>query len=100
MFYIIYKIYSVFGFAVYSVSLRQQLQDVGKKLVGAQHYNKDGAVNNRQEIDSLLHFTSLLFCYFYKCVLSFMFLVPIIIERFLSCSMKIIASILFFKVIL
>lgn len=33
---------------VYSVSLRQQLQDVGKKLVGAQHYNKDGSVNNRQ----------------------------------------------------
>ncbi|KAF5930960.1 hypothetical protein HYC85_031833 [Camellia sinensis] len=27
---------------VYSVSLRQQLQDVGKKLVGAQHYNKEG----------------------------------------------------------
>nr|POE75673.1 hypothetical protein CFP56_78221 [Quercus suber] len=26
---------------VYSVSLRQQLQDVGKKLVGAQHYNKE-----------------------------------------------------------
>ncbi|KAK4396339.1 putative catabolite repression protein creC [Sesamum angolense] len=31
---------------VYSVSLRQQLQDVGKKLVAAQHYNKDGSVNN------------------------------------------------------
>lgn len=31
---------------VYSVSLRQQLQDLGKKLVGAQHYNKDGAINN------------------------------------------------------
>ncbi|XP_076916630.1 uncharacterized protein LOC143576425 [Bidens hawaiensis] len=31
---------------VYSVSLRQQLQDGGKKLVGAQHYNKDGCVNN------------------------------------------------------
>ncbi|CAA0830468.1 Transducin/WD40 repeat-like superfamily protein [Striga hermonthica] len=31
---------------VYAVSLRQQLQDVGKKLVGAQHYNKDGSVNN------------------------------------------------------
>nr|XP_016454021.1 PREDICTED: WD repeat-containing protein 20-like [Nicotiana tabacum] len=31
---------------VYSVSLRQQLQDVGKKLIGVQHYNKDGAVNN------------------------------------------------------
>ncbi|KAL8149876.1 hypothetical protein AgCh_006768 [Apium graveolens] len=31
---------------VYSVSLRQQLQDVGKKLVGAQHYNKDGCVNS------------------------------------------------------
>ncbi|XP_043696701.1 WD repeat-containing protein 20-like isoform X2 [Telopea speciosissima] len=31
---------------VYSVSLRQQLQDVGKKLVSAQHYNKDGSVNN------------------------------------------------------
>ncbi|KAK3033705.1 hypothetical protein RJ639_034480, partial [Escallonia herrerae] len=27
---------------VYSVSLREQLQDLGKKLVGAQHYNKDG----------------------------------------------------------
>lgn len=34
---------------VYSVSLRLQLQDVGKKLVGAQHYNKEGSVNNRQE---------------------------------------------------
>jgi hypothetical protein len=31
------------------VSLRQQLQDVSKKLVGALHYNKDGSVNNRQE---------------------------------------------------
>ncbi|WCJ34578.1 Transducin/WD40 repeat-like superfamily protein [Euphorbia peplus] len=31
---------------VYSVSLRQQLQDVGKKLIGALHYNKDGSVNN------------------------------------------------------
>uniref|UniRef100_A0A2P2M0V2 Uncharacterized protein n=1 Tax=Rhizophora mucronata TaxID=61149 RepID=A0A2P2M0V2_RHIMU len=31
---------------VYSVSLRQQLQDVGKKPVGAQHYNKDGSVNS------------------------------------------------------
>ncbi|XP_039068307.1 dystrophia myotonica WD repeat-containing protein-like isoform X1 [Hibiscus syriacus] len=31
---------------VYSVSLRQQLQDAGKKLVGAQHYNKDGCINN------------------------------------------------------
>ncbi|KNA07403.1 hypothetical protein SOVF_172230 isoform A [Spinacia oleracea] len=31
---------------VYTVSLRQQLQDIGKKLVGAQHYNKDGSVNN------------------------------------------------------
>ncbi|KAL4190678.1 hypothetical protein AMTRI_Chr07g25930 [Amborella trichopoda] len=31
---------------VYSVSLRQQLQDLGKKLVGAQHYNKDGTLNN------------------------------------------------------
>ncbi|GKV05654.1 hypothetical protein SLEP1_g17641 [Rubroshorea leprosula] len=31
---------------VYSVSLRQQLQDVGKKLVGAQHYNKDSSVNS------------------------------------------------------
>ncbi|KAD5803140.1 hypothetical protein E3N88_14500 [Mikania micrantha] len=29
---------------VYSVSLRQQLQDSGKKLVGAQHYNKDGCI--------------------------------------------------------
>lgn len=31
---------------VYSVSLRQQLQDVGKKLVGAHHYNKEGSVSN------------------------------------------------------
>eukprot|EP00249_Psilotum_nudum_P023074 c28742_g1_i2 orf=634-2244(+) len=31
---------------VYSVSLRQQLQDPAKKLIGAMHYNKDGSVNN------------------------------------------------------
>ncbi|XP_052172534.1 uncharacterized protein LOC127788387 isoform X2 [Diospyros lotus] len=31
---------------VYSASIRQQLQDSGKKLVGAQHYNKDGCVDN------------------------------------------------------
>ncbi|KAL8214310.1 hypothetical protein R6Q57_003759 [Mikania cordata] len=31
---------------VYSGSLRLQLQDVGKKLVGAHHYNKDGAINS------------------------------------------------------
>ncbi|KAI4374266.1 hypothetical protein MLD38_012278 [Melastoma candidum] len=30
---------------VYSTSLRQQLQDSGKKLLGAQHYNKDGSIN-------------------------------------------------------
>jgi hypothetical protein len=32
---------------VYSASLRQQLQDVGKKLVGGLHYNKDGSINSR-----------------------------------------------------
>ncbi|CAI0472362.1 unnamed protein product [Linum tenue] len=37
---------------VYSVSLRQQLQDIGKKLVGAQHHNKDGSVTNRQDYHS------------------------------------------------
>ncbi|KAK8965728.1 hypothetical protein KSP40_PGU021042 [Platanthera guangdongensis] len=31
---------------IYTVSLRQQLHDLGKRLVGAQHYNKDGAINN------------------------------------------------------
>lgn len=31
---------------VYSVSLRQQLQDLGKKLIGAHHYNKDGSVSS------------------------------------------------------
>ncbi|PKU80389.1 WD repeat-containing protein 20-like [Dendrobium catenatum] len=31
---------------IYTVSLRQQLQDLGKKLVGAQHYNKDGTINS------------------------------------------------------
>ncbi|PWA93128.1 catabolite repression protein creC [Artemisia annua] len=35
---------------VYSVSLRLQSQDVGKKLVGAHHYNKDGALNNSFDI--------------------------------------------------
>ena len=39
--------YMFCAFVVYSVSLRQQLQDGWKKLVGAQHYNKDGCVNNR-----------------------------------------------------
>ncbi|KAM1040356.1 hypothetical protein FF1_029603 [Malus domestica] len=33
---------------IYSASLRQQLQDSGKKLVGAHHYNKEGAVTSRQ----------------------------------------------------
>ncbi|CAN1274783.1 Probable catabolite repression protein creC [Linum perenne] len=37
---------------VYSVSLRQQLQDVGKKLVGALHHNKDGSITNRQDFGS------------------------------------------------
>lgn len=36
----------LFSGDVYSVSLRQQLQDVGKKIVGAHHYNKDGILNN------------------------------------------------------
>ncbi|KAJ7532250.1 hypothetical protein O6H91_14G079700 [Diphasiastrum complanatum] len=31
---------------VYSASLRLQLQDSGKKLVGAAHYNKDGSLNS------------------------------------------------------
>ncbi|CAL9138709.1 unnamed protein product [Musa acuminata var. zebrina] len=31
---------------VYSVSLRQQLQDPGRKLLAAQHYNKDGTTSN------------------------------------------------------
>lgn len=43
-----------FPYVVYSVSLRQQLQDVGKKLVGAQHYNKDGSVSSRQDFYFLL----------------------------------------------
>ncbi|XP_004493968.1 uncharacterized protein [Cicer arietinum] len=36
----------LFSGDVYSVSLRQQLQDVGKKIVGAHHYNKDGILNS------------------------------------------------------
>ncbi|XP_022864973.1 uncharacterized protein LOC111384865, partial [Olea europaea var. sylvestris] len=39
---------------VYSVALRQQLQEVGKKLVGAQHYNKDGSINTRQVLDFVI----------------------------------------------
>lgn len=42
---------------VYTVSLRQQLQDVSKKLVGALHYNKDGSVNNRQEFIFFVYLT-------------------------------------------
>ena len=48
---------SVCIIVVYSVSLRQQLQDVGKKLVGAHHYNKDGSVNNRQDVDYYILYT-------------------------------------------
>ncbi|KAI0519635.1 hypothetical protein KFK09_007089 [Dendrobium nobile] len=33
---------------IYSVSFRQQLHDAGKKLIGAQHYNKDGVMTNSQ----------------------------------------------------
>jgi hypothetical protein len=40
-----YKIWHGDCGTVYSASLRQQLQDVGKKLVGALHYNKDGSIN-------------------------------------------------------
>ncbi len=42
-----YKIWHGDCGTVYSASLRQQLQDVGKKLVGALHYNKDGSINGR-----------------------------------------------------
>lgn len=53
---VIFNTFWFLCFVVYSVSLRQQLQDVGKKLVGAQHYNKDGSVNNRQETEFFLNF--------------------------------------------
>lgn len=42
---------------VYMVSLRQQLQDTGRKMVAPQHYfcyNKDGATNNRHALH-LIH---------------------------------------------
>eukprot|EP00850_Spirogloea_muscicola_P025661 SM003845S14675 [mRNA] locus=s3845:143:1302:+ [translate_table: standard] len=32
---------------VYTCSLRQQVHDVGRKLVGAAHHNKDGGINTR-----------------------------------------------------
>ncbi|KAG6527323.1 hypothetical protein ZIOFF_009422 [Zingiber officinale] len=45
-------------FTLYSVSLRQQLQDPGRKLVAAQRYHKDGTSSNRHmksvDIDGLL----------------------------------------------
>ncbi|CAD5195883.1 unnamed protein product [Musa acuminata subsp. malaccensis] len=34
---------------IYLVSLRQQLQDPGRKLLAAQHYNKEGTTNNRHK---------------------------------------------------
>ncbi|XP_006428802.2 dystrophia myotonica WD repeat-containing protein [Citrus clementina] len=62
---------------VYSVSLRQQLQDVGKKLVGAHHYNKDGSVNNRQDVSYDTHYASFLFLFLfvftqYACYMSWL----------------------------
>ncbi|KAF3623080.1 hypothetical protein FXO38_30937 [Capsicum annuum] len=39
---------SVFTLALYSLSLRQQLQHIGKKLLGPQHYNKDGVEHNEE----------------------------------------------------
>lgn len=47
------------------MSLRQQLQDVGKKLVGAHHYNKDGSVNNRQDVSYDTHYASFLFLFLF-----------------------------------
>lgn len=47
------------------MSLRQQLQDTGKKLVGAQHYNKDGIISNRQDLIVQFLVLSLQFVYFY-----------------------------------
>lgn len=49
----LYRGFYSFVIVVYTVSLRQQLQDVSKKLVGALHYNKDGSANNRQEFFSI-----------------------------------------------
>jgi hypothetical protein len=47
----IFIFFSSVGYcAVYSMSLRQQLQDAGRKPVAAQHYNKgdkDGSSNGR-----------------------------------------------------
>lgn len=58
---------------VYSVSLRQQLQDVGKKLVGAQHYNKEGSTDNRQEIEcSMYCFASAILYLSAQTIVSFM----------------------------
>lgn len=52
------------------MSLRQQLQDIGKKLVGAHHYNKDGSVNNRQDFSYDTHYGQLFYFYFCLCLLS------------------------------
>lgn len=41
------------------------MQDVGKKLVGVQHYNKDGAINNRH--GSLLSASVMLLVYVFLC---------------------------------
>ncbi|PHT72235.1 hypothetical protein T459_23020 [Capsicum annuum] len=40
---------SVFTLAIYLVSSRQQLQHIGKKLIGAHHYNKDGVEHNEED---------------------------------------------------
>ncbi|PHU04675.1 hypothetical protein BC332_25497 [Capsicum chinense] len=39
---------SDFTLALYSLSLRQQLQHIGKNLIGPQHYNKDSVEHNEE----------------------------------------------------
>lgn len=71
----------VFAITVYSVSLRQQLQDVGKKLVAAQHYNKDGLLNNRQGRLIQIFF---IFLFFYDSVFSLAELLLIVLVFFIK----------------
>lgn len=76
----------VFAITVYSVSLRQQLQDVGKKLVAAQHYNKDGLLNNRQGrlIQVFFIIIIFIFLFFYDCVFSLAELLLIVLVFFIK----------------
>ncbi|THU55672.1 hypothetical protein C4D60_Mb11t09030 [Musa balbisiana] len=53
---------------IYLVSLRQQLQDPGRKLLAAQHYNREGTTNNRHVSHVNTIVIQKFHCFYSRCI--------------------------------